>query len=141
MRFTRTAVAAAAVAVFLPLAAFACEGHEKKQAVKMVSLDEAAKLQKEAKASFVDANTQDTRAKYGVIPGATLLSNSMQYAVSELPKDKDAKLVFYCASARCTSSHKAASMAARAGYTDVNVLAEGIRGWKEAGKPVDLPRS
>src|SRR5687768_5214440 len=102
MRFTPTAVAAAVVAAFLPLAAFACDDHVK-AAVKMVSLDDAAKLQKADKASFVDANNQDTRTKYGVIPGATLLTSFADYDTTQLPKAKDAKLIFYCANAKCSA--------------------------------------
>ena len=45
-----------------------------------------------------DANHPDTRAKYGIIPGAHLLPSADGFSVSrELPADKDAKLVFYCA--------------------------------------------
>jgi rhodanese-related sulfurtransferase len=140
MRISHALAAAVAVS-FLPAAALACEGEEKKQAIKMVSLDDAAKLQKDAKASFLDANNQETRAKYGVIPGATLLTNFVEYSTAELPKDKDAKLIFYCANTRCSASHKAAKRAVHAGYSDVNVLPDGIAGWKTAGKPVDVPRS
>ena len=45
-----------------------------------------------------DVNTQDFRAKEGIIPGAKLLSSSNRYDVAkELPAAKDATLVFYCA--------------------------------------------
>ncbi len=44
-----------------------------------------------------DANPQDVRSQYGVIPGAKLLSSSDKYDVAAaLPADKNAKLVFYC---------------------------------------------
>lgn len=140
MRISHAVIAAVAVS-FVPLASYACEGHEKKTAVKMVSLDEATDLQKNKQASFLDANAADIRAKWGVIPGATLLTSFADYKTAELPKDKDAKLVFYCANVRCSASHKAAAKALQAGYTDVNVLPEGIIGWKNAGKPVSMPRS
>jgi len=45
-----------------------------------------------------DANHPDTRAEYGIIPGAHLLTSADGYSVSqELPADKTAALVFYCA--------------------------------------------
>jgi hypothetical protein len=44
-----------------------------------------------------DANGPDTRARFGVIPGATLLNSVDSYDLSVLPSDKNAKLVFYCA--------------------------------------------
>ena len=43
-----------------------------------------------------DANDPDTRAQFGVIPGATPLKSSDDYDLTVLPSDKDAKLVFYC---------------------------------------------
>ena len=140
MRISHAVVAAVAVSL-VPLASYACEGHEKRASVKMVSLDEATELQKKSQASFLDANDAEVRTKWGVIPGATLLTSFVDYKATELPKDKDAKLVFYCANVRCSASHKAAAKALQAGYTDVNVLPEGIIGWKNAGKPVNTPRS
>jgi hypothetical protein len=45
-----------------------------------------------------DANHPDTRAQYGIIPGAHLLPSADGFSVErELPADKNAKLVFYCA--------------------------------------------
>ncbi len=54
----------------------------------------------------------------------------------ELPKDRQAKLVFYCGSARCKASHKAAMVALAMGYTQVSVMPDGIKGWEAAGRPV-----
>jgi hypothetical protein len=45
-----------------------------------------------------DANHPSTRERYGIIPGARLLSSYDHYDVSkELPSNKRVKLVFYCA--------------------------------------------
>ena len=46
-----------------------------------------------------DANVPETRAKYGVIPGAALLSSDNNYDLSILPGGKLSELVFYCANA------------------------------------------
>jgi hypothetical protein len=49
----------------------------------------------------LDANLEGTRNKYGVIPGARLLTTYDNYNVAkELPPAKNAKLVFYCANTR-----------------------------------------
>ena len=141
MRLTHSIAAVIAAVSLIPLASLACDEHAKATAVKMITLNEAAKLQKDAQASFLDANDSNTRAKWGVIPGATLLTSSVDYSVAELPRDKDAKLVFYCANTRCTASHQAAARAVKSGYTDVNVLPDGIMGWKNAGRPTGIPRS
>jgi rhodanese-related sulfurtransferase len=87
-----------------------------------------------AKVHLYDANVPSTRSKFGVIPGATLLASGDDYPLSMLPQDKDAKLVFYCANTHCMESHEAARRALNAGYRDVNVMAEGITGWKSAGE-------
>ncbi len=83
-----------------------------------------------------DANLPDTRAEYGVIPGAHLLPSAAGYSVAKvLPADKNVPLVFYCANAQCMASHEAARRAIGAGYTDVSVMGDGIMGWKKAGQP------
>jgi rhodanese-related sulfurtransferase len=83
-----------------------------------------------------DANHPDTRAQYGVIPGAHLLPSADGYSVAQtLPANKDSKLVFYCANTQCMASHEAARRAVGAGYKDVSVMSDGIMGWKKAGQP------
>ena len=48
--------------------------------------------------NIYDANGWGLRSTAGVIPGAHLLSSDDKYDVAkELPADKSAKLVFYCA--------------------------------------------
>jgi rhodanese-related sulfurtransferase len=39
------------------------------------------------------------------------------------------------------ASHQAAGRAADAGYTNVSVLADGLMGWKKAGKKTEAPKS
>jgi rhodanese-related sulfurtransferase len=87
-----------------------------------------------------DANSPKTRSRFGVIPGALLLSNYRDYAADvELPTDKARKLVFYCHSEWCSAAADAARRAIAAGHRDVMVLSAGIQGWIEAGEPVDKP--
>jgi rhodanese-related sulfurtransferase len=87
-----------------------------------------------------DANSPKTRGRFGVIPGALLLSNYRDYAPAvELPSDKSRKLVFYCHSEWCGAASDAARKAIAAGHRDVLVLSAGIKGWIAAGEPVDKP--
>jgi rhodanese-related sulfurtransferase len=87
-----------------------------------------------------DANSPKTRGRFGVIPGALLLSNYRDYAPAvELPSDKLRKLVFYCHSEWCGAASDAARKAIAAGHRDVRVLSAGIKGWIAAGEPVDKP--
>jgi hypothetical protein len=130
----------AAVTLAAP-AALACEGeghaqHSEKKRVTNLSVTQVAGLQKEKKVTVLDANGADFRKQHGTLPGAVLLSHFNQYdAAKELPAAKDAKLVFYCANMQCKASHAAAKRALEAGYTDVNVLPDGLLGWKKAGQP------
>jgi rhodanese-related sulfurtransferase len=87
-----------------------------------------------------DANTPDTRSRFGILPGARLLSNYRDYdPAGELPADKGHPLVFYCHSERCGAAATAARKAVAAGYSRVSVLPAGIRGWSAAGRPVERP--
>jgi hypothetical protein len=48
--------------------------------------------------NIYDANGWGLRTRAGIIPGAHLLSSDDKYdTAKELPSDKSAKLVFYCA--------------------------------------------
>jgi rhodanese-related sulfurtransferase len=106
-----------------------------------VSVTEVATFVQKKSATLVDANGSDTRHEFGVVPGAILLSSSKNYDFKELPASKSEKLVFYCGGLMCRASDAAAERAAKAGYTDVNVMREGIKGWKNAGQPTEAPRS
>ncbi len=103
--------------------------------------DLAAALKSDNPPVVLDANNPDTRAKYGVVPGAVLLSNYKKYDLAKtLPADKTKSLVFYCANTQCMASHAAAKRAAKAGFKNVSVMSDGIMGWAESGNPVDHPK-
>jgi rhodanese-related sulfurtransferase len=88
----------------------------------------------------IDANNAKTRGRYGTIPGALLLSNYRDYEpATELPGDTTRRLVFYCHSALCGAAVEAARKAVAAGYADVAVLPDGIKGWSGSGRPVEKP--
>lgn len=110
-------------------------------AIPELSVPDVAKLVAAKTATVLDANDADTRREQGIVPGAVLLSSSREYALSELPSAKDTKLVFYCGGTRCRASDHAAERAVQAGYADVSVMREGIRGWKSAGQATATPQS
>lgn len=67
---------------------------------QIIHVADLAKLMADpnSKVQVFDANHSSTREKFGVISGAHLLSSYDNYDVAkELPADKNAKLVFYCA--------------------------------------------
>lgn len=112
---------------------------ETKQPFTMIHVADLQKAMDAKGALYVfDANNDKTRKADGIIPGAKLLPSSSQYdAKATLPADKNAQLVFYCANTECTASHTAAKRASEAGYTNVQVMADGIQGWKKAGKKTE----
>ena len=107
---------------------------------KLIHVTDLKALMETDKSSLhiYDANAAETRDQYGVIPGATLLNSDDNYDLALLPRDKDDKLVFYCANTLCTASHEAARRAVKAGYEDVSVMGDGIRGWKQSGQPTTM---
>jgi len=107
-------------------------GEDEAAPIPEVSVAEAA-AQLEAGAVAVDANSDETRAERGVVPGARLLTSSSRYEASELPSDTSTSLIFYCASTRCSASDGAAERAREHGYENVSVMRAGIAGWVEAG--------
>lgn len=82
----------------------------------------------------VDVNSAATRAEFGTIPGATLLSSASD--ITQLPENRDTALVFYCANPNCTAAPAAAAAARVAGYKNVSLLSAGIQGWVDAGQEV-----
>ena len=102
--------------------------------VQEISVQEVQKIVKDkpANVAIIDANNDDARKDAGVVPGAILLTSYNQYAVSELPKDKNTTLVFYCYNSYCQASHAAALRAIDAGYKDARVMKAGIAGWNKA---------
>jgi hypothetical protein len=73
------------------------------QTFKLIHVADLAKLMadKDSHVFIFDANAPETRAGFGIIPGAKLLSSVDSYDVAAtLPSDKGAKLIFYCADTR-----------------------------------------
>jgi rhodanese-related sulfurtransferase len=80
-----------------------------------------------------DVNPVDVRAQTGIIPGADPLASYIYDTSAELPSHKDATLVFYCRNTACKAADIAANRALLAGYSDVDVMEDGIEGWMRAG--------
>ncbi len=109
--------------------------------LQVVEVDELAEWNaRRADLTICDANNEKTRQRFGVIPGAVLLSSYRDYDPSaELPGDKAATLVFYCHSEMCGAAASAARKAVTAGYTNVYLLPAGIKGWADEGQSIEKP--
>jgi rhodanese-related sulfurtransferase len=133
----RTARNASVVAAALLSSVVGCKRAHQTEPVTVGQL--AILLKSPDPPRLYDANGARTRNKYGVIPGATLLPSSHDYSLDLLPGSKRTPLVFYCASTWCGAAEAAADRAVQAGYSLVNVLPAGIKGWTEAGMPTKKP--
>ena len=72
----------------------------------------------------------------GHIPGAVNISvNELPSRVKELPPDRNARIIVYCATGR--RSAYAAMFLRVYGYNDVRTLVHGIREWTGLGYPVE----
>ncbi|HYA64879.1 MAG TPA: rhodanese-like domain-containing protein [Candidatus Sulfotelmatobacter sp.] len=99
-----------------------------------VSIDEVERFLGRPGVYIFDVNVPEIWAEHH-LPGAIHVKDAKLRRY--LPADKHAILIFYCAEPRCTASEAAATEAVRLGYTRVYVMAEGIFGWINAGKPVE----
>jgi hypothetical protein len=95
----RTLLGAVAVLAAAPAFATGQDEHAgASEKFKLIHVDDLVALQKKKVAvSLLDANDPGFRTKNGIIPGARQLSSFNKYDFKELPADKGAKLVFYCA--------------------------------------------
>ena len=72
------------------------------------------------------------------IPEMTSLDDKKKEALLKLiGPDKNRLIVFYCGFTKCTRSHNAAMWAVKLGYKNVYRYPGGIKGWDEAGYPVE----
>jgi rhodanese-related sulfurtransferase len=68
------------------------------------------------------------------VPGALNL-DPLAFTDGDLPRDKDAALVFYCSNFMCRKAPAAARRATGLGYVNVRVMSAGISGWLSAKLP------
>ncbi|MDB9743960.1 rhodanese-like domain-containing protein [Fibrobacterales bacterium] len=83
--------------------------------------------------TLIDANGSDSYAD-GHIPSAIQFNSEDKSFASKLPADKNAQIVVYCGSERCTAWWKAADWANKNGYTNVKHFSDGKKGWEAAGE-------
>jgi len=137
--FRRIVFCAAAIMALsggLTVEAFAGDVAEKAAAlpegVKTISTDELKKLIAQKSVFVYDSRSADAFAKSHVDGAASLPLES--FDASKLPADKAAQLVFYCGGPSCTLAPASAKKALEAGYTNVAVYHDGVKGWTQGAK-------
>ena len=74
-------------------------GEQKPDTFSLIHVQDLVRLMNDSSSRVYvfDANPGDVRQREGMIPGARLLDSDDQYDVANtLPKDKNAKIIFYC---------------------------------------------
>ncbi len=103
-----------------------------------ISTDELKEAMAQKSVTLVDVNGSDSY-KDGHIPSAIDFEANSSALAKVLPADKNALIVAYCGSERCTAYKQAAKAAKDLGYTNVKHFSKGIKGWKAAGEAIEKP--
>lgn len=115
---------------------------EAKQNVENLSPEQVEQELSAGNATLIDIRESEELDQTGKIPGSVHAPRGMLefYADDSLPYhkpefDKNKRIILHCASGG--RSALAASTLKQMGYANVAHLDGGIKGWKEAGKPVN----
>lgn len=127
-------------------------GEKERGGYKLMSLKEL-KAKLDAKEDMLVVDTMPYEASYKKqhiptavqfefpIPEMTTIDPAMEKQYADLlGPDKDKMIVVYCGFVKCGRSHNGAMWAVKLGYTNVYRCLGGIRGWQEAGYPVEAVR-
>ncbi len=74
--------------------------------------------------------------RYAHVPGARRLDPAA-FEPADLPRQRDAALVFYCSNPFCRKAPTAAKRAIAMGWANVRVMSAGLSGWISAGLPIE----
>jgi rhodanese-related sulfurtransferase len=101
-----------------------------------ISIAEVKALLGTKKATIIDVNGTDSYAK-GHVPGALDFDAIEKDFAKSLPADKNALVIAYCGTPRCSAYQAAAQAAEKLGYKNVKHMSAGISGWNKAGEAVE----
>jgi rhodanese-related sulfurtransferase len=111
-----------------------------KSKIRETTIEEvSSRLKKGERLLLVDVR-EDDEWRAGHIPGAVHLGKGViERDVEEEIPQRDAEIILYCGGG--FRSAIAAESLQLMGYTNVLSMDGGIRGWKEAGLPVQIPET
>ena len=105
--------------------------------VGAISPSEAVRLMNREKAVVVDV-CEPAEFAAGHVVGARSIPLSALPASRELPSNKNLPLILVCASG--ARAARAATNLRKAGYANAQVLAGGMKAWRDASLPVEVSR-
>ena len=89
---------------------------------------------KTGKPLIFDVNLKEDYLKEH-LPTAKLIQFGKMEEV--MPPDKNQRIIFYCMSELCSSSHEMARASIRSNYKNVAIMPSGLRGWQRAALPTE----
>jgi rhodanese-related sulfurtransferase len=108
--------------------------NEARTRIREVSPAEALAMHASGDATFLDVRDLQ-EVNLGAIPGAVHISRGNLETKVEAIVPREARVVVYCATGN--RSVLAADTLQQMGYASVSSLAEGFRGWAEAGGEIE----
>ena len=103
-----------------------------------ISFEDLKAAIKDGKATVIDVNGSTSYAQ-GHIPGAIDFAANKEKLGEMLPAEKDALVVAYCGSEKCSAYKRAAKAAQELGYTNGKHFSGGLAGWKANGGELKTP--
>jgi len=106
------------------------KGHCSDKATDAPSISEAVVVTRTELVSLIEqGNVMLMDARDAASYEAGHINGAVLFDEASLPSDKNARLVFYCGSSRCSKAGNAARKALELGYTNVMVFKDGWSGW------------
>ena len=106
--------------------------------LERISPEELYQQIQKGQVTVLDVNSRQSWMEAHV-PGALPLDPT-EYNPSDLPPNKESRLVFYCSNPMCRKAPNAARRAKKLGYGNVKVMSAGISGWVAADLPTERGR-
>jgi rhodanese-related sulfurtransferase len=104
---------------------------------KIINTSELKKMLASKKAPLLGFSLSPIEFASEHIPRSVCIPLELMKNMYQLPDDMNMPMVFYCHGPGCVKSKYAAGLAVEMGYSNVYWYREGIKGWKEAGYPVN----
>ena len=104
--------------------------------VKDITIPKLKEVIAAKKVVLLDVNGTESWQKGHIASAIDFKANEAKLATL-LPKNKRALIVAYCGGPQCMAYKAAVAAAQKLGYTNVQHLPAGIKGWVKAGEPTE----
>ena len=110
---------------------------QEKEGYGLIDTDNLKKLlDMDVAMTVVDARNPEEYQEVHIKGAINIPEKQFSDHIELLPRDKSARIVFYCNGIKCGKSKKASKKAMELGYDNLSVYAEGMPVWEEKGMPI-----